>query len=61
MTTIDKKYFRQQDAANYLAISRSCLWLYASQKKLNPIKLSQRVTVFTKDDLDRFVSMAVQK
>jgi len=34
---------------------RAKLWLYARQKKIKPIKLSERVTVFKKSDLEAFV------
>lgn len=57
---IDKQYYRASEACIYLGISRSGLWLYAKQKKLNPIKLTARVTVFAKNDLDKFVENATK-
>lgn len=47
--------FRDKQVAQYLGISVSCVWLYAKQGKLNPIKLSPRVTIFKKSDLDAFI------
>jgi len=57
---INKKYYRAKEACHYLGISKSGLWLYAQQKKLTPIKLTPRVTVFAKDDLDKFVENATK-
>lgn len=53
--------FRDKQAALYLGISVSTVWLYAKQGKLHPIKLSPRVTIFKKSDLDAFIeAQAVQ-
>ena len=60
MTTIDKKYYRAKEACSYLGISKSGLWLYAKQGKITAIKITDRVTVFAKDDLDRFVENATK-
>jgi len=51
--------FRDKQAAQYLGVSVSTVWLYASQKKLHPIKLSPRVTIFKKSDLDALINTAV--
>jgi len=48
--------FRPKEAALYLGVAISTIWLYAKQNKITPIKLSPRVTIFKKDDLDRFIS-----
>lgn len=47
---------RPREASNYLGIGESTLWLYAKQGKINPIKLSKRVTIFKKSDLDEFIN-----
>ena len=46
---------RAKEASKYLGIGLSTLWLYAKQGKLNPIKLSKRVTIFKKAELDNFI------
>lgn len=46
---------RAKEASKYLSIGLSTLWLYAKQGKLKPIKLSKRVTIFKKSDLDSFI------
>jgi len=51
--------FRPKEAAEYLGIGVSTVWLYAKQNKLHPIKLSTRVTIFTKEDLDSFINNGV--
>lgn len=48
--------YRPKMAAKYLGVGLSTIWLYAKQKKLNPIKLSDRVTIFKKEDLDKFLT-----
>lgn len=47
---------RDKQAAQYLGISVSTVWLYAKQGKLHPVKLSPRVTIFKKSDLDAFIN-----
>lgn len=44
--------FRAKQAAQYLGVGVSTIWLYAQQGKLQPIKLSARVTIFKRSDLD---------
>lgn len=49
---MSKKYYRAREAALYLGVGLSTIWLYAKEKKLTSIKLSSRVTVFSIDDLN---------
>ena len=46
---------RPKEAHKYLGVGLSTLWLYVKQGKLKPIKLSDRVTIFKKSDLDSFI------
>ena len=46
---------RAKEASKYLSIGLSTLWLYAKQGKLKPIKLSKRVTIFKRVELDEFI------
>ena len=55
-TTAVKEYFRAKEAAIYLGIGLSTIWLFVKEGKLHPVKLTERVTIFKKTDLDRFVS-----
>ena len=47
---------RAKEACKYLGVGLSTLWLYAKQGKIKPIKLSERVTIFKKSDLDSFIN-----
>ena len=47
---------RAKEACIYLGIGESTLWLYARQGKLKPIKLSPRVTIFKRSELDDFIN-----
>lgn len=47
---------RAKDAARYMSCGLSTVWLYAKQQKITPIKLSDRVTIFKKSDLDNFIN-----
>ncbi len=53
---MEKQNFRAAQAAEYLSISLSGFWLYVKQGKFTPIKISERVTIFTKNDLDNFIN-----
>lgn len=53
------KNYRAKEAAEYLGVAKSTVWLYAKQEKLHPVKLSPRVTIFRKEDLDNFLESAV--
>lgn len=54
--TIMKENFRAKEAATYTGLALSTIWLYARQGRLSPIKLSPRITVFKKEDLDRLIT-----
>ena len=47
---------RAKEACKYLGIGESTLWLYVRQNKITPIKLSKRVTIFPKSELDNFIT-----
>ena len=47
---------RPKEAHKYLGVGLSTLWLYVKQGKLKPIKLSDRITIFKKSDLDTFIN-----
>jgi excisionase family DNA binding protein len=50
------EHLRPKEAHKYLGIGLSTLWLYVKQGKIKAIKLSDRVTIFKKSDLDAFVT-----
>lgn len=47
---------RASKAAKYLGIGESTLWRFTREGKIASIKLSDRITVWSKDELDRFVA-----
>ena len=53
------EHFRDKTAAQYLGIGRSTLWLFTKQGKIKSIKLSERVTVWAKSELDAFIARAI--
>ena len=50
------KMLRVGGVAEYLDISKSTVWLFSKQGKIKAIKLSDRVTVWAKSDLDAFIT-----
>ncbi len=53
-------YLRPQDAARFLAISKSTFWRWVSEGKLpKGVHLSTRVTVWKQSDLDAFVESMI--
>jgi len=52
-----QKYLRAKEMAKYLGIGRSTLWMYARQKKLTPMRLSERVTLFSVEEADKLLEM----
>ena len=51
-------YLRPKEAAAYLRVGLSTIWYYAKQGKITPIKMSERVTVFKREELDALVDTA---
>ncbi len=47
---------RAKDASKYLGVGLSTIWLYAKQGKITPVKLSERVTIFKRAELDDFIA-----
>ena len=47
---------RAKDAHQYLGVGLSTLWLWVKQGKIKAYKISDRVTIFKKEDLDAFIN-----
>lgn len=47
-----QKYMRAKEVAEYFGIGLSTVWKYAKDGKLHPKKLSDRVTVFSIEELE---------
>lgn len=50
-----KEFYRPKEAATYLSVSESCIWQLLKRGDLTSYKLSPKVTVLKKSELDAFV------
>jgi excisionase family DNA binding protein len=55
-----KQHLRPKEAADYLGIGKSTLWLWIQQGKLKVYKLSPRVTILKKEDLDALIDATME-
>lgn len=55
----DAKAMRPSDAAKYIGVSLSHLWGLIKKSELNTYKLSEKITVLTKEDLDNYIAQKV--
>ncbi|MFX4218976.1 helix-turn-helix transcriptional regulator [Aliarcobacter butzleri] len=44
---------RAKELAKYLGIGLSTVWLYAKQGKITPKKISDKITVFNVEDVEK--------
>jgi len=51
---------RAKEASSYLACATSTLWLWVKQGKIKAYRLSDRVTIFKKEDLDNFINSSME-
>jgi len=51
---------RAKEAHKYLGIGLSTLWSFVAQKKVKAYKISDRVTIFKKSELDAFINASVE-
>ena len=56
-----KENLRAKEVAEYMGIGKSTVWLYAKRGLITPIKLSDNVTVFKKDEIDRFIESITEE
>ena len=52
--------YRPKEAALFLGVGLSTVWLYVKQGKLKTIKLSDRVTIISKESLDNFINSSAE-
>lgn len=52
-----KKNYRAKELAEYLGVALSTVWLYSKQGKITPIKISERVTVFAIDEVNKVFNL----
>jgi len=56
-----KENMRAREVSKYLSVGLSTVWLYAKLGKITPIKLSERVTIFKRSELDKFIALGKDK
>ncbi|WP_366887821.1 helix-turn-helix domain-containing protein [Sulfuricurvum sp.] len=56
---VDPVWYRPKDAARYLSVSESCIWQLLKRGDLTSYKLSPKVTVLKKSELDEYVQSRV--
>ncbi len=54
--SVGKKYLRAREIKENYGIPLSTLWLYAKQGKLHPKKVSERVTLFSVQEIEEFIN-----
>jgi len=54
-----KKMYRAKEVSQLLGIGLSTVWHYAKQGKITPIKLSEKVTVFSIDEINKSFGLEV--
>jgi len=52
---VEKKYYRAKEVSEYLSIGLSTVWSMVKNGKLTSIKLSPKVTIFDKNEIDNLV------
>ena len=52
----NKQNYRPREAAEYIGCGLSTIWLFIKQSKLKAYKLSDRITIIKKEDLDAFIN-----
>jgi len=52
---MEKKFYRAKEAAEYLGVGVSTIWLWSKQLKLVSKKLSKKVTVWDVNDLNNLL------
>lgn len=53
----NKKFYRAKELAKLLGIGLSTVWLYAKNKRITPIKISDKVTVFSIDEINKVFNL----
>ncbi len=51
---------RAKEASRFMACGVSTLWLWVKQNKIKAYKLSDRVTIFKREELEAFINANVE-
>ena len=53
----NKKFYRAKEVTEYLGICKSNVWRLSKLKKITPIKISDKVTVFSIDEINKVFNL----
>ena len=53
-----KDNYRAKEASVYVGVHINTIWAYAKAGRLTPIRISPRITIFKRADLDRLTETA---
>ena len=53
----NKKLYRAKEVTEYLGICKSNVWRLSKLKKITPIKISDKVTVFSIDEINKVFNL----
>ena len=53
----NKKFYRAKQVTEYLGICKSNVWRLSKLKKITPIKISDKVTVFSIDEINKVFNL----
>lgn len=56
-----RENIRAKDVSDELSVGLSTVWLWAKNGKITPIKISERVTVFSIDELNKKLKCNIKK
>lgn len=56
-TVQEKKYYRANELKDLLSCGLSTIWYWSKQGKITPIKLSERITVFSIDEVNKVFNL----
>lgn len=54
------EYLRVSQAIRYIPVGKSTIWLWARQGKITAYKVSDRITVFKRSELDAMINANVE-
>ena len=53
----NKKFYRAKEVTEYLGICKSNVWRLSKLKKITPIKICDKVTVFSIDEINKVFNL----
>lgn len=57
---MEEKYLRAKQVSELLSIGESTVWLYSKQGILKPIRLTKKVTIWKKSDIEKLIEERIK-